>query len=1093
MNPARFSIERPVTTLMFFIAIILLGVVSLSRLSIDLLPSISYPRLSVITQYPGVAPEEVETLVTVPLEASVSRIPGLRRVESVSKEGFSFISLEFTWGSDMNFALLHTRERLDSVRDSLPEGCEKPVIISLDPQSSPIMTLAMTGQRSLLELKELAEDMIKPRLEQVEGIAAVEITGGVEREIQVELEPEKLANYGLSLEAVSQKIAGFNRSLHGGTIRKGKFLYSLRITGEFNTVRDIEEIPVKFAADGGVVLLKHIGRVVDSMKEREGTTRLNGRDSIGLLIRKEYGTNTVRVSQAAREVIEQIKKENPEINLEVITEQAGYIQSAIASTREEIIQGAILAFLTLLLFLQEWKSPLIIGTVIPISIIGVFNILFLRDMTLNLMSLGGLALGVGMLDDTAVVVSENIFRHRQLGAGVKEAASTGTREVNSPVAASVLTTIVVFLPVIYVRGLAEQLFKDTALTVTYTLLSALLVSVTLLPMLASREKLLSWPEKIGLKFRWLSFGQIRAAGGIRSFWAYPWLGFRFLAYNLVFLILALIQTILKSIGWLFLRAFRLISNLLKPALEALFRAFNRRYQKFVNRHSTALEWSLNHKKTTFYLALVLFSLIAVLAAILPRELMPPLRTSSFNLNLKMPAEYSLDQTEEIVARLEGWLQQQPECRQVFSQVGIISSSESFRPDVSVNSAVVTVEVGNPQALDNLMSRARKFLAAIPDLSFSASREQTALGEFLALTSGQIVLKVKGQNLETLRRIALDFADRLKSVPGLTDVNLNLQQGKPQLLIKINPAALEKYPDLTAGELANFLVQAIRGQLATKYREMEKKYDVRIWLEPESRKTVDRVLNSFYPHGQSLIPLQELVSYELVEGLNEIRRENQEREILVTANLRGRKFSRVVPAIQTLVRQMNLPAEYRILFGGEREEMVISFRSLLLAFLMAVVLIYMIMAAQFESLLHPFLIMFTIPMGLIGTAALLLLTGQSLNVISLIGVVVLVGIVVNNAIVEIDYINQLRREGHNLRRAVVEGTATRLRPIMMSTLSTIAGLIPMALGLGRGAELLRPLAIAVIGGLTSSLFLTLILIPVLYEWVENRLRPRTGQN
>ena len=1093
MNPARFSIERPVTTLMFFIAIILLGVVSLSRLSIDLLPSISYPRLSVITQYPGVAPEEVETLVTVPLETSVSRIPGLRRVESVSKEGFSFISLEFVWGTDMNFALLHTRERLDSARDSLPEGCEKPIIISLDPQSSPIMTLALTGQRSLLELKELAEEMIKPRLEQIEGIAAVEITGGVEREIQVELEPEKLASYGLSLETVSRKISGFNQSLHGGTIRKGKFLYSLRIAGEFGTVREIEEIPVKFTGDRGVVLLKHLGRVVDSMKEREGTTRLNGRDSIGLLIRKEYGTNTVRVSQMARKVIEQIKKENPEINLEVITEQAGYIQSAIASAREEIIQGAILAFLTLLIFLQEWKSPLIIGTVIPISIIGVFNILFLRDMTLNLMSLGGLALGVGMLDDTAVVVSENIFRHRQLGAGVKEAASTGTREVISPVAASVLTTIVVFLPVIYVRGLAGQLFKDTALTVTYTLLSALLVSVTLLPMLASRERLLARPERIGLDFRFLSPGQIRAAGGTRSRWAYPWLGFKFLAYNLVLLTLWLTRTIIKSVGWLFSRVFRSISELLKPALEAVFRAFNRRYQQFVSRHSTALGWSLDHKKTTFYLALVLFSLIVVLGIFLPRELMPPLRTSSFNLNLKMPAEYSLEQTEEIVARLEGWLQQQPECRRVFSQVGIISSSESFRPDVSVNSAVVTVETENPAALDNLMSRTRKFLTAIPDLSFSASREQTTLGEFLALTSGQIVLKVKGQNLEILRRTALDFADRLKSVPGLTDVNLNLQQGKPQLLIKIKPDALEKYPDLTAGELANYLVQAIRGQLATKYREMEKKYDVRIWLEPESRKTVDRVLNSFYPHGQSLIPLQELMSYELAEGLNEIRRENQEREILVTANLRGRKFSQVAPAIQAQIQQMNLPAEYRILFGGEREEMAVSFRSLLLAFLMAVVLIYMIMAAQFESLLHPFLIMFTIPMGLIGTGALLLLTGQSLNVISLIGVVVLVGIVVNNAIVEIDYINQLRREGHDLRRAVVEGTATRLRPIMMSTLSTIAGLIPMALGLGRGAELLRPLAIAVIGGLTSSLFLTLILIPVLYEWVESRLRPETGRS
>jgi len=1087
MNPARFSIERPVTTLMFFIAIILLGVVSLGHLSIDLLPSISYPRLSVITQYPGVAPEEVEMLVTVPLETSVSRIPGLRRVESVSKEGFSFISLEFTWGTDMDFALLHTRERLDSARDSLPEGCEKPVIITLDPQSSPIMTLALTGERSLLELKELAEEMIKPRLEQIEGIAAVEITGGVEREIQVEVDPEKLAGYGLNIETVSQKIAAFNRSLQGGTIRKGKFVYSLKIAGEFDSVNEIEEIPVRFTGDGGVVLLKHIGRVVDTIKEREGTTRLNGRDSIGLLIRKEYGTNTVKVSRAAREVIEQIKRGNPGINLEVISEQAGYIQSAIDSTREEILQGAILAFLTLLIFLQEWKSPLIIGTVIPISIIGVFNLLFLRDITLNLMSLGGLALGVGMLDDTAVVVSENIFRHRQLGSPVKEAASRGTREVISPVTASVLTTIVVFLPVIYVKGLAGQLFKDTALTVTFTLLSSLVVSVTLLPMLASREKLISWPEKVLPGFRFLSFAKIRSATGAKGWWAYPWLGLKFLLYNLFLLTFGLLGTAARAVGWILGLAFRQISRLLKPVFETVFRSFNRNYRKFVDRHSAFLGWSLDHKKTTFYLAVILFSLILVLGLVLPRELMPPIRTSSFNINLKTPAEYSLQQTEEIVALVENWLRQQTDCRRVFSQVGIISSSESFRPDVSVNSAVVAVEAGNPGALNRLMAGTRKYLSGFSELTYSLSREQTTLGEFLALTSGEIVLKVKGQNLEFMRQIARELSVKLQTVPGLTDLNLNLQKGKPQLLIQINREALARYPNLSPDELAGFLVQAIRGSLATKYREMEKKYDVRVWLEPESRKTVDRVLNSFYPSGQSLIPLRELVSYELVEGLNEIRRENQEREILITASLRGRKFSRVVPDIQARIQQMNLPAEYRILFGGEREEMATSFRSLLLAFLMAVILIYMIMAAQFESLLHPFLIMFTIPMGLVGTVILLLATGQSLNVISLIGVVVLVGIVVNNAIVEIDYINQLRREGLELRPAVIEGTATRLRPIMMSTLSTVAGLIPMALGLGRGSELLRPLAIAVIGGLTSSLFLTLVLIPVLYEFVEMRFR------
>ncbi len=1087
MNPARFSIERPVTTLMFFAAIILLGIVSLSHLSIDLLPSISFPRLSVVTMYPGVAPEEVEMLVTVPLETSLSRIPGLRRIESVSREGFSFISLEFSWGTDMNFALLHTRERLDSARDLLPEGSEKPVIISLDPQSSPIMTLALTGDRSLLELKVLAEEMIKPRLEQIEGVAAVEITGGVEREIQVELEPEKLVHYGLNLEVVSQKIAGFNRSLQGGTIRKGKFVYSLRISGEFEKVKEIEEIPVKVTADGGVVLMKHIGRVVDTIKEREGSTRLNGYESIGLLVRKEYGTNTVKVTRAARQVIDQIKKENQAINLEVISEQAGYIQSAIAATREEVIQGAILAFLTLLLFLQEWKSPLIIGTVIPISIIGVFNVLFLRSITINLMSLGGLALGVGMLDDTAVVVSENIYRHRQLGAPVKEAASAGTREVIGAIAASVLTTIVVFLPVIYVKGLAGQLFKDTALTVTYTLLSALLVSVTLLPMLASREKLFSWPEKIFQPFRPLGWQKIQEFSGKKSFVLIPWQGFRFLVYNLILLIIWILKTISGEVGWLILQLFKFLSRLLGTATRSLFRQFNHYYHKFAGTHLRLLEDALNHKKTTFFLAALIFSTIVIFGLILPRELMPPFRTSSFTINLKTPVEFSLEQTEQIVSLVEGWLQKQPEVKRVFSQTGIISTTESIRPEVSVNSATISVELTHPGAVEKTMVRAREYLSGIPGLNFSVNKELTLIGEFLALTSGEVALKVKGQNLDILRHIARKLASRLEEVKGLTDINLNLQQGKPQLLLKINREALARYPDLSAAELGSFLVQAVRGAQATRYRELEKKYDVRVWLEPETRKKLDRLLDSFYPYGKSLIPLRELVSYELAEGLNEIRRENREREILVTANLKGQKFSQVLPHIQALVRGMNLPPEYRILIGGEREEMATSFRSLLLAFLMAVILIYMIMAAQFESLVHPFLIMFTIPMGLVGTVILLLVTGQSLNVISLIGVVVLVGIVVNNAIVEIDYINQLRREGQELRQAVMSGTATRLRPIMMSTLSTVAGLIPMALGLGRGAELLRPLAIAVIGGLLSSLFLTLILIPVLYEFVESRIR------
>jgi len=1084
MSLAKFSIDRPVFVFMFYLAIVLLGIVSFSQLSVDLLPAISYPRLSVVTQYPGVAPEEVEALVTMPLETSVSRIPGLRRVESISKEGYSFISIEFSWGTNMDFALLHTRERLDSAKDSLPEGCDKPVIIALDPQSQPIMILALTGEQKLLDLKELAEELIKPRLEQVEGLAEVEITGGVEREIQVEIDPEKLANYGLKIEEVGNKISAFNFSLHGGNIRKGKFVYSLRVAGEFQQVKEIENIPVKFTSDGGVILLKHIGEVIDTIKEREGLTRLNGQESIGLLVRKEYGANTVEVSSKAREVIDQIRQENPDINLAVISEQAGYIREAINTTIEEIIEGAILAFLTLLLFLQQWKSPLIIDTVIPISIIGTFNLLFLENINLNLMSLGGLALGVGMLDDTAVVVSENIYRHHQLGDSLKVSAERGTNEVINAITASALTTIVVFLPVIYVQGVAGQLFKDTALTVTYTLLSALLVSVTLLPMLTSRTYGRPGTGRGLPSFRFISFKKFRLGLGQGNPFFWLWAGFKSVIYNLTNLLIFIFKLIFSLLSKALIGLGKLIALPFKPLLAIVFRWFNRLYSRFTKGHLQTLLWSLNHKSQTFYLTVLVFLLIFGLGWFLPRELMPPLKTSTYHLSLQTPVEYSFSQTEEIVAGLENWLRDRPGINRVFSQVGLVSAGESSRPDLSVNSAEISVELKDGRQLNKMMAEARDYLARLPEIKYSVSREQTTLGEFLDLGSNEINLKVKGQNLDQLRNIALAFAGQLRQLPGVVDVNPNLQQGKPQLLIRINKDNLEKYPDLSPGEVASYLVEAIRGQVATRYRELEKKYDVRVVLESNSRQNIEQILNSFFPYKNSLIPIRELVSYEPVAGPNEIRRENQEREIIITANLHGIRLSQAIPAIQRTIAGLNLPADYRIIFGGEREEMQTSFRSLLLAFIMSMILIYMIMAAQFESLLHPLLIMATVPMGIIGTILLLFLTGQSINAISIIGVIVLIGIVIDNAIVEIDYINQLRRQGKDLRSAVVEGSQVRLRPIMMSSLSTIMGLIPMALGLGRGAELLQPLAIAVVGGLTSSLFLTLVLIPALYEYVED---------
>jgi len=1075
MKLAKVAIERPVATLMFYVAIILLGFISLRQLSVDLLPDISYPRLSVVTEYPGVAPEEIETLITEPLEAAVSRIPGLRRVESVSKEGVSYLTLEFGWGTDMDFATLHAREKLDSVRSQLPEKAENPTIIALDPKTRPIMVVAVSGEATLLELKEFCEELIKPRLEQIEGIGSAEVAGGVEREIQVEINPQLMALYGLSIDEVSRRIDGFNRNLQGGNIRKGKFKYALRVVGE---------ITLKSTPERGVIRLRDIARVEDSIKERQGSTRLNGDESIGLLVRKESGANTVAVTREAKALLEEIGKEYPRVDLAVVSEQARFIREAVASVKEEILFGGLLAFLVLLIFLQELRTSLIIFAVISISVIATFNLLFFRNITLNIMSLGGLALGVGMLDDCAIVVSENIFRHRSLGKSLSEAAYIGTKEVGMAVSATIFTTIVVFLPVIYVHGVAGQLFRDQALTVTFSLLASLVVSLTLVPMLASREFTF---KPVAAEAPPAKEAGKKGLSGDRpqSRWRlllYPFIGVRWLIYFVPRMIFKGLSGLASLLAQLFQLILHYLTVPFRPVLRAVFKRFNIGYEGFTVRYHRFLIWSLDHKGKILWISTVFFLLTFILGAILPRELMPKLRVSSFEVNLKAPVDYSFEQTSDLVAALERWLKGQDNVKGFFSEVGIISGMEGLNPEVSINSAKVRVDVKHHRDLEPTVDSLRDRLRNYPDLTFLISKEQTTLAQFLAFSASALSLKIKGDDLETLKDLATEMAAKLQSVKGIADVTTSLGEGKPEFLIRIRKDRLEKY-GLSPDAVGTYLVQAVKGKVASQLRELEKKYDILVRVEEGSRENVEALLDQELVHQGQTIPLRELVDYEIALGPKEIHRENQQREVIITANIRDTKMSQVIPPVRGKIAELSLPPNYRVVFGGEQEEMSKSFRSLIWAFALSILLVYMIMAAQFESLLHPILIMFTIPMGLAGVFLALFVTGQTINVISVIGIVVLVGIVIDNAIVKIDFTNQLRRGGIPLREAVIEGSMVRQRPILMSSITTVFGLIPLALGLGEGAELQRPLGIAVIGGLLFSTFLTLILIPVVYELVE----------
>jgi len=1084
MKLTQVTVKRPVTTLMFFLAIVLLGFVSLRELSVDLLPDISYPRLSVVTQYQGVAPEEIETLITTPLEAAVSRIPGLRRVESVSKEGVSFMSLEFSWGTDMDFAMLHTREKLDGAQNSLPEDVEEPTIIPLDPQSRPIMILSVSGERTLLELKEFSEEVIKPRLEQIEGIGWAEIAGGVEREIQVEVDPQLMSLYGLDIGVISSRIDAFNRNIQGGTIRKGRFKYALRVVGEFERVDEIGEISLKTTEERGVVKLKDVARINDSIKEREGLTRLNGSESIGILVRKESDANTVEVTQLSREVLDEIREENPQIDILVVSEQARYIESAISSVLSSIIYGGILAFLILIVFLQDLKTPSIIAVVIPISIIATFNLLYFRDITLNIMSLGGLALGVGMLVDNSIVVSESIFRHKTLGKPLFETALVGTKEVGMAVTASTFTTISVFLPVIYVHGVAGQLFKDQALTVTFALLSSLIVSLTLLPMLASRKFELEKKEQYrGSSERSEGQKEKEKKSGWRIIFL-PYKGLRWLVYF-----------IFKGISWILnflfsftVQAIQLIVHYLslpfRPIIRVVFRGYNILYDKFAERYHHLLIWSLENKGKVLLGSFAFLFLTFLVATQIPQELMPKPETVSFEVNLKAPIDFSFEQTADVVASLEQSLGQNNTVQDYFSQVGIVSGLESQNPDISINSAKIYVEVNRPSELDSVIAYLREELEKYPGLTHSIVKEQSTLAQFLAFSTAEIGLKIKGDDLNRLSILAQQLVGKLESIQGIADISTNVGEGKPEFLIKIKKGALEKY-DISAAAIGSFFIDAVRGRRDTQFRELEKKYDILVRLEESVRENIESLLDEQISHQGTLIPLRELVRYELARGPKEIRRENQQREVLVTANLRGTKISQVGPQIQDKINELDLPPNYRVVFSGEQEEMAKSFRSLIFAFSLAVLLVYMIMAAQFESLLHPFLILFTLPMGLTGAIWALFITGQTLNVISIIGMVVLAGIVVNDAIVKIDYTNQLRKKGSGLREAIMEASRVRLRPILMTTVTTAVGLFPMSLGLGKGSELQQPLAISVIGGLILATFLTLILIPLAYDMAEKR--------
>ena len=1047
------STRRPVAVAMMVLAVVLLGIISFTRLPIDLLPDVSFPRLVIYTTYQNVAPREIERLITEPIEQQGASVPGVEKVTSVSQDGVSLVTLQFAWGTDMDFAALNVREKLDEIRTGFPETAERPTILRVDPQSEPILTVSISGGGSLVHNKDVAERIFRRRLEQLDGVAQAAVTGGLDRQIQVNVEQERIEANGLTLDQVSGAIGQANYSARGGTILRGRYRYPLRTLGEFQTVDQIRDVVVAGQDMGGggrnrqdgddepafrQIRVADVATVVDGFREREEIARYNGSESVGLLVFKESGANTVEVSEQVQETLELLKDQWPNFAAEIPYNQAAFIDESISNVVQALVFGGILAFMVLFLFLRDPRYPVAIALAIPISVIGTFALMDAFGVSLNIM-------GVGMLVDNSIIVLENIFRHRQAGMGMLQAAAKGAEEVQGAITASTLTTISVFGPIIYVEGVAGELFGALSLAVAFSLLCSLMVAVTLLPSMAAHfggggERVpepaapaLPLPPprnflfRVGRGIRWILLLPFRLIGGL---WSLCGEGIRF--------------------------GLELAGKILSVVFRPFFNVFDRVFNVFAAWYHGVLAHSLNRRGTVLMVAGGALGGCVLLANSLDRDLLPDVDQGAFDVRLELAEGTQLQVTADEVAVLEEGLVNDPEVLAIFSHIGREVKARGDEGQArGLNTASVQVRLNDGAVTEDVVGRMRSIEERFPAGAIAFETGQaTALGQILGGGEADIAVRVRGEDMERTFPFAEEVRTRLSTLPEIRNVRVGTERGQPQFQVSVDREAAANY-NVDPRAVANTIERAMRGALATEFVDFDRK-----------------------------IPLRELVTIRETLGPAEIRREDQGRVVTVYADVASGGLDGAIAAIQGVMRELPVPMDVRWDVGGENEEMQRSFRDLAFAFGLALLLVYMILAAQFESFVHPFTILMAVPLALVGAVLALALTGQGLNTMSLIGIVILVGIVVNDSIVKVDFINQARARGMALRDAIMEAGEVRLRPIIMTTVTTVLGLLPMALGLGRGADLRAPMAISVIGGLIVATALTLIVVPVVYSLVED---------
>ncbi len=1011
----KFSVRHPVTILMFIGVLLVLGAVSLSRMGLDLLPQMTYPAVTVVTRYENVAPEDIEQLVTKPIESVVSTVSGVKKVTSQSLEGISLVIVEFEWGTNLDFAAQEVRDKIGLIERYLPQDVQKPIVFKFDASMMPVARYVATSDRyTLTQLKKLLEDDIAPYLERVEGVATVDVLGGRDIEYWVEVDIPKLIEAGLSFSQISQMLQLNNFNFPSGKVDIRQKTLLIRTIGEYGGVKDLENQVVGFRKNGLPVFLKDIAKVYSTESERSGFAKSFKNEAIIISVYKRSGANTVQVVQRVDKAISRLSKWYKDIKLEKGFDQSRFITKSASETINSGIIGAILAALMIFLFLIDLRPTVIISLAIPFSVIMSFTVLYFLSYSLNMMTLAGIALGVGMLVDAAVVVVENIFRHEELGEDRYSAAISGTEEVWTAISASTLTNIVVFLPLIYIGGLIGQFTKPLVVTVTVTLLASLLVAVTIIPVMTSSYI----TQSVALK-------EMR-----KRYWFTP------------------------------VREF---------------------YQKLLT------NFVLPKRGLVLIGAIILFLASIPLLKFIDKEFMPPMDMGTAVISIELPPATNLKETEHYVDQIIDIAKEYPEVQRVLAIGGSSGTGMMFGTSQGSNSATLLIRlVDAAKRKKSAMQIANEILQKAPIYQGATVKSMDLVNTLFFGGAGKPVeISLYGKDLEELSSLANTAAEEIGKIKGITGVEISLKKAKPELRINIlrDKAA---YFGLTPIQIQRELQIALQGMTTTKLRLRGKDYN--LVLKADTTYLKENVEKLYYfpiltPTG-AVIPLKEIADFSYDYGPVQIDHENQSRVIKVLADIQGRKKSEVFAEIRDRLFKLSLPEGYSLQIKGEFEQVQDMIKNLGISIFAAIVLVYMILAAQLESLKDPIIIMLTIPLAFIGVILALWISGTTISVSSMVGALILVGVVVNQAIVMLTFYKELREKGIDPLEAVIQGSVIRLRPVLITNLTTIFGLIPMALsGHTEGGALRQPLAVAMIGGLTASTIMAFFVVPVIYTYFE----------